>query len=268
MSDILTDTSPVSIVAALEANWRAYRRSWGRHPSVEIRDDERFFWFITGQPSGWINAVLRADLSPDEADDAIRATIDHFTRRGVPWLWVTGPSSAPPDLPERLVTHGLQRSWQCPGMALVLPEDEIAIPPVAGLAIQPLDDAADIDQWGQIYAAEEPGHRDRAGTMQDIQAASMDYPGKRYYLGLLDGEPVAAAILLLAEGVAGIYGVATVPEARGSGIGTAMTWAALRDGQQAGYRVATLQASRSGFNLYQRMGFTVCHRFDVFAPAE
>src|SRR5215472_14093215 len=131
MSDILTDTSSASIVAALEANWRAYRRSWGRHPAVEVRDDERFFWFITGQPSGWVNAVLRADLPPDEADDAISATIDHFSRRGVPWLWIVGPSSTPADLPQRLATHGLRSSGQCPGMALVLPEHELVLPQVA-----------------------------------------------------------------------------------------------------------------------------------------
>jgi predicted acetyltransferase len=52
-----------------------------------------------------------------------------------------------------------------------------------------------------------------------------------------------------------IHGVATVPEARRRGIGTAVTLAALLAARRLGYRIAVLQASSIGQGPYARLGF-------------
>jgi predicted acetyltransferase len=76
-----------------------------------------------------------------------------------------------------------------------------------------------------------------------------------HFLGRLDGEPVATASLLPAGGIAGVYDVSTVPEARRRGIGTAMTLATLRAARDLGYQLAFLQPSAMGRPLYERIGF-------------
>ena len=76
-----------------------------------------------------------------------------------------------------------------------------------------------------------------------------------YYLGMLGNRPVATSLLYLAGGVAGIYNVATLPEVRQRGIGSALTVAPLLDARAWGYRIGTLQSTPMGLNLYRRLGF-------------
>jgi predicted acetyltransferase len=71
---------------------------------------------------------------------------------------------------------------------------------------------------------------------------------------------VATATLVPSTGVAGIYNVATLPEARGQGIGAAMTATVLRAGRDLGCHTAILIASELGEPVYRRVGFEECCR--------
>jgi len=75
------------------------------------------------------------------------------------------------------------------------------------------------------------------------------------YLALLDGKPVGTSQLFLSEGVAGIYNVSCISDARGQGIGSSVTLAPLLRAREMGYRIGVLQASQKGYNIYRRLGF-------------
>jgi ribosomal protein S18 acetylase RimI-like enzyme len=87
----------------------------------------------------------------------------------------------------------------------------------------------------------------------------------RSYLCRLEGKAVAASTLALAGGVAGIYSVATLPEARRQGLGAAVTLAALREARELGYRIGVLQSSEMGLGVYRRLGFERYGTYAVYA---
>jgi predicted GNAT family acetyltransferase len=70
-----------------------------------------------------------------------------------------------------------------------------------------------------------------------------------------NGKAVATSMLYLADGLAGIYCVATREEERGRGLGAHVTAEPLRVAQRLGYRVGVLQSSPAGHSVYLGLGF-------------
>ncbi len=129
--------------------------------------------------------------------------------------------------------------------------------PPSGLATVVVDDAGKLRQFDRAHAGGFGASEAIGRAYMEMYAALGLGPDRplRHYVGLLHGEPVASASLLLVAGVAGIFGVAVAPEARRRGIGNAMTLACLRTAHALGYRVGTLQASPLGLGVYRRLGF-------------
>jgi predicted N-acetyltransferase YhbS len=76
---------------------------------------------------------------------------------------------------------------------------------------------------------------------------------------------VGAAAGYLAAGVVGVLWVATAAEARGQGIGAAVTLAPLHAAREAGYRVGILHATPLGLPVYRRLGFRERCTMDIWA---
>lgn len=89
-------------------------------------------------------------------------------------------------------------------------------------------------------------------------------PDVELYVGYLDDKPVASSALFVTGRTAGIYNVATLPEARGRGIGEAMTWHCVRRGAAMGCVAATLQATDMGRPVYERMGFRLVSPYRTY----
>jgi ribosomal protein S18 acetylase RimI-like enzyme len=263
--DILTDFTPSSLARAIEANMIASWSDLGRSQRVELHESENLVWFSTGEPFLPLNRILRArfDAGDRQAQD-LRAQIEGalapFRARGVPVTWHTGPTTRPPDLGAHLVAYGLTHKSTEPGMALDLAELEEENPP-PGLEIRPVVDPADLRGWSRVFTLAFGSQEDQIESAIKVETdlGVGQHAWRRLYVGLWEGEIVASALLFLAAGVAGLYGVGTMPEVRRRGIGRAMTVAALEEARRLGYRVATLHASPLGVDIYRRLGFrTYC----------
>jgi len=138
-----------------------------------------------------------------------------------------------------------------PGMTFALPASIPAQP--SGLRV------IEVRTTEQLVAFREAAFR---GFGHPVAAAHMflnqrllALPQVRAYSGLIDGVVVATSILIATSGVAGIYWVATLELHRRQGYGEAVTWAAVAGAREFHCTIASLQASKLGRPVYERMGF-------------
>jgi GNAT superfamily N-acetyltransferase len=94
------------------------------------------------------------------------------------------------------------------------------------------------------------------GSLLSVDRAAARCPGKTHYFAVEhDGAMVATSLVFFHDGLAGIYGVATLPEHRGKGVGAHLTAEPLRFAWSRGYTTGLLQASEMGAPVYTRIGF-------------
>ncbi len=266
MRRVLTDIADEAVIAAHEESCIQFWLHYGRGPGCEVHEDGDLEWFTTGIPFALLNGVMRARLTPETADARIEELAQEFRRRELPLEWNVGPSSWPEDLGRHLEAHGMPLTFSIPGMVIDLRELPDDPPRPKGLTIARATSRGEREAYVRVgasaFGVPEPYVprliEIEAGMGEEHRELAMDY------LGLLDGRPVATTMLLLTAGIAGIYFVGTVPDARGRGIAEAMTRTALLDARDRGYRIGILQASSMGYPVYRRIGFRDHVRFDIY----
>ena len=255
MTDIVQAIDPATIPAVIEANMNAQFLSFARLPGAVLHDGPKSVWVDAGHPITYFNCVVHANFGPDEVDAEIEAVVGHFRRRGQSFVWHVGPTSRPADLDRFLLAHGLTHNEDEPGMAFELDRlrEDAGVPP--GLTIETVRDRPSLETWVDVWLFPVP--KDAHPFFVDLlhqRGIGDDLPWQ-FYLGRLDGVPVAISQIYLAEGVAAVHYVVTVPEVRRRGLGAAMTMHVLREARAMGYRVAVLTASPDGIGIYRRIGF-------------
>ena len=248
----------------IEENGAEFLMALGRAAGAEERDDGRVRWVIGNSPIDYHNCVVFADLTREEADGEIEASLQRMRSHGVPGSWHVGPSMRPPDLGGRLIAHGFEYVGDDIGMSVDLSELPEGVPVPENLVIERVHDEAGLAAWVEALGSgfgEGPVEAEWVGEM--YRRLGFEGPW-RHYLGILAGEPVATATSFLGAGVAGIYFVCTVERARRRGIGAAVTLAALREARKMGYGIGVLGSSEMGYPVYRGLGFEEYCRIGLY----
>ena len=257
MSNIQSDLSEPALVNAIRGNLCDFFRFLTRSlPPDDGLENENFVRWHTPLPHPWFNGML-CSTSPSQADgNFIQDSIQYFKKRDVDvftcWL---EPHLQRSDWDSYLAEHGFGFSDGTPGMAVDLNSLPETPARPKGLEIRIVEDEDEMRAWAHVFT---PGYglpADWENMIFEVWLGlGLDFP-VRNYLGYLDGELLSTSTLFYGAGVAGIYDVATLPEARGGGLGSALTLAPLLDARRAGYRIGVLQSSEMGYGVYQKMGF-------------
>ena len=224
-------------------------------PGAEVHDG----WVITDVPFSLCNSVVMPRFDAAGADERIDAILAAGRARGVPQLWWTGESCTPGDLVERLEERGVVHDLEpMPAMTLAVDRLPDEAPAPSGLRVEPVIDAAGLaafaEPFGSAFGFPPAGLASVVAAFADF-AASGTRDEVHHWVGFEGDRPVAAASVLVRDGIAGLYNVATVSDARGRGYGAALSVAALRGGAAAGAHTAVLHASPGGLPIYERLGF-------------
>ena len=204
----------------------------------------------------YLNLVLGTWAEPSRMDgviDEARAALGGPRR---PFTWAVWPSNRPADLGTRLEAAGIAHDGDAPLMALDLEEADLTLEPTPGLTIERATDASALAEASPVTLAMIDGPAAQAVFSAAYEALAFGAERSLVlFVGRLDGRPVATSALYTGTGLAGVYGVGTLPELRGRGFGRAMTIAALAEGRRRGLQVGALMSSELGLPVYRRLGF-------------
>jgi GNAT superfamily N-acetyltransferase len=258
MRDILGDLSDTKLVkTVIRANWENYHYCLGRSPSVELSVGKYLTWLVTNMPDHFMNLVVCTELPSEGVDELIENALKHFRALNIKRLsWLTEEGLPARELKKCLEGHGLTFDES---FAIEMAVNLMTIKEAAGLPVNlrivPVEGEDALRKWIHVASIGFRVPFEFEDTWYEFFAEPACVSPFRTYLALLDGKPVATSQLFTSAGVAGIYNVTCLPEARGQGIGTAVVLAPLLDARQMGYRVGILQASSMGYNVYRRIGF-------------
>jgi GNAT superfamily N-acetyltransferase len=220
-----------------------------------------------GFPMLNLNLAHVKDPDADPHDVAARAQ-RWFGERELPFL-VSVRSDRAGRFAPALRDAGWQAQPGIPALSLRLAgaraaDAAFAASQVAGLEIRRVRDDGDLAAFQRTafvgFGLPEPAAR------LYLTPELRDTPEVTLLLGCLDGQPACTSLVIDRGEIAGIYWVATLPDARRRGLGEAITWAAVHAGAAAGCAVASLQASAMGRPIYERMGFAWTWDYERFAP--
>jgi GNAT superfamily N-acetyltransferase len=275
IDSILTNPTPAQLEAAVEENlFDLFRAMTTTLPGSELIESDKLSYHLSFPTNPMFKGVWRTRLSSDEVEDAIDETLAWFKERHAPFIfWWTGPGATPADLGERLMARGLlsmeeqmadlapgikQTELGAPGMVADLQQvNEAVLSQVpSGFTIEAVQTEASLLDFKRVFVEsyEIPDWAGQAWVDAALKAGIGQTPW-RMYVGRLNDEPVATNMLFNGGGVASVYAVATVPSARGKGIGAAITLKPLLEARELGYRYGVLFSTEMGVRVYERIGF-------------
>jgi ribosomal protein S18 acetylase RimI-like enzyme len=216
---------------------------------------------LTGVPVAAFNPTL-IERAPVDIDAALADAEARYEGSGFSFGIDLEPSLHG-SVREAAQRRGLTMIESRPGMWATIGTTTPA-PPPDGVEVLRVDDAALLDAVVEVDEAAFGG--EAALTRRFLPDAVLEDSAQRVYAARVDGRLVGAGESTTLDGVLGVFGIATRPEYRRRGIGTALTWFLMAD-RADDADLAVLDASDLGESVYRRLGFTAMSTWEVWVRA-
>lgn len=202
-------------------------------------------WWLRHSPGDawWVSAVL-----PHDREDRVSRAEEFCAERGSGVRFQITPGVCASDLDDTLGDRGYTRGHDM----------SLQIASTAEVLRQSRSDAGEVttrptDEWLAAW---------QAVTTRDVSAerdllSRVEHPSA-YAYAEVDGQVVAVGRAVAEQGWAGVFGMATLPHARGQGAARSVlaalaSWAAMREANHMYLQME--KANSAAFRLYERTGF-------------
>ena len=241
--------------AIVEQNSVNYIKFIASLPLFEIHEEPDIFWISADAPVFYFNSVFDARLNGN-AEEKIEKIAQFFCTRRDWFTWHIIPSSQPDNLAQLLMARGAELLESIPYMAADLEDMQRDFPIPSDFTWTTVRTHDELASWTSIYCHAR-GYPESAYKLVNI-FVDLDLTEESPYqliLGYLGDTPVSTYSVFMDDETAGFYSLTTLPEARGHGIGTAISIAAADLAAERGYQIATLLSEPPSRNICKRLGF-------------
>jgi hypothetical protein len=234
----------------VHAHLRAYLEAVASLPGGELRVDGGIV--RSTAPIGW--PMFNGALAIPQAGScgAAAAVARELAAHGRPWFWWALPDTPGSALDAAAAAGASEFDRRAPWMeARIADLPEPAMP--EGASLEEVSDEAGYRLWArtlrEIYGFPEEGERSWVEPARLLGWRDLPW---RQWIAFHGGEPVAVTLLFCGGGVAGLFGVGTMPSARRLGFGRLVTLHPLK---RSGEELAGFFSTPDGEPLYRSLGF-------------
>ena len=212
------------------------------------------YCLVTYGRSAWVHRIR---LAAEEVAAAVHDVRSLLRARGLDEVsWWVGERSTPADLASRLKALGLEADDPPQMTTLAIDHEPAGAPSVEVRRVESLDDyltALEID-WA-AFAVHEAERQERRTAAHAAWPLIVADGRSSVYLAYLDGGPVGFGRAVFAPWAALLLGGATLPEARGRGVYTALVHARWDEAVARGVPRIVVSAGPMSAPILQKLGF-------------
>ena len=274
--NILKNATDEQLALAVFENLHDLFRAMAKNlPEGQLIESEKLSRHLTFPTNPMFKGVWKTQLSANDADATIDEIIAWFKEKSAPYFfWWTGGNTSPTDLEERLAKRGMismaeqtqelakgilstEQGSPCMIAELSHMNEDVLEQTPSDFLIKEVSNEAELYDFKKVFVEtyEIPDWAGQAWVDATLKIGIRKTPW-RIFVGYLDHKSVATNMLFNGGGVASVYAVATIPSARGKGIGGAITLKPLLEARDKdGYKYAVLFSTEMGIKVYERIGF-------------
>lgn len=217
--------------------------------------------FVTGNNSPFLNVLFDLRKDRSNSSEIVKLSDSFFSKYNVPWGWFIVPASDANDL----LKFGFELIEEAPAMYFDLTAPLPAFNSEA-ITIEEAGKSDDLMKWVEVI---NEGYQVQEGDdhFRELNANLLNKGEKklRQFVLYYKNKIASAGTLFLSNDAVMIHNVATKHNFKKLGLATALTLHMMAIAKKAGFMHCYLDASSEAFNLYQRIGFKVYCKTQIYS---